>query len=91
MRVEPSPVVALNRAVAVAMRDGFEAGLSFVDELLEDDALKNYHLAYATRADFCRRLGRDVDARMSYERALALARQDSEQRFLSRRIAELSA
>jgi RNA polymerase sigma-70 factor, ECF subfamily len=90
MRVEPSPVVALNRSVAVAMRDGFDAGLSLVDELLEDAALKNYHLAHATRADFCRRLGRVAHARSAYERALALAQQDSERRFLSRRIAELS-
>jgi RNA polymerase sigma-70 factor, ECF subfamily len=90
MRVEPSPVVALNRSVAVAMRDGFDAGLSLVDELLEDAALKNYHLAHATRADFCRRLGRVAHARSYAERALALAQQDSERRFLSRRIAELS-
>jgi RNA polymerase sigma-70 factor, ECF subfamily len=90
MRIEPSPVVALNRAVAVAMRDGFEAGLALVDELLEDTTLKNYHLAHAARADFCRRLGRNVDARAAYERALALAQQDSERRFLSRRLAELA-
>jgi RNA polymerase sigma-70 factor, ECF subfamily len=89
MRIEPSPVVALNRAVAVAMRDGFEAGLALVDELLKDVALKNYHLAHAARADFCRRLGRNVDAREAYERALALAQQDSERRFLSRRLTEL--
>jgi RNA polymerase sigma-70 factor, ECF subfamily len=89
MRVESSPVVALNRAVAVAMRDGFEAGLALVEELLNDATLKNYHLAHAARADFCRRLGRNVDAREAYERALALAQQDSERRFLSRRLAEL--
>jgi RNA polymerase sigma-70 factor, ECF subfamily len=89
MRIEPSPVIALNRAVAVAMRDGFEAGLALIDELLEDATLKNYHLAYAARADFCRRLGRNVDARAAYERAFALAQQDSERRFLSCRLAAL--
>ncbi len=89
MRIEPSPVVALNRAVGVAMRDGFETGLTLVDELLKDAALENYHLAHAVRADFCRRLGRAADARASYERALALAQQDAERRFLSRRLAEL--
>jgi RNA polymerase sigma-70 factor, ECF subfamily len=91
MRIESSPVVALNRAVAVAMRDGFEVGLSLVDELLNDVALKNYHLAHAVRADFCRRLGRVAEARAAYERALALAQQDSERRFLLRRIAEFDA
>ncbi len=90
MQMEPSPVVALNRAVAIAMRDGFESGLALVDELLNDAVLKNYHLAHAARADFCRRLGRSADARASYERALALTKQDSERRFLSRRVAELS-
>jgi RNA polymerase sigma-70 factor, ECF subfamily len=91
MRIEPSPVVALNRAVGVAMRDGFEAGLLLVNELLKDAALAKYHLAHAAHADFCRRLGRADEARMSYERALALAQQDSERRFLSRRLAELRA
>jgi RNA polymerase sigma-70 factor (ECF subfamily) len=91
MRIEPSPVVALNRAVAVAMHDGIEAGLSLVDALLEDNALDNYHLAHATRADFCRRLGRVALARSAYERALALTQQESERRFLSRRLAELGA
>ncbi len=89
MRIEPSPVIALNRAVALAMRDGFEAGLVLVDDLLNDPSLKNYHLAHAARADFCRRLGRVAEARRAYERALALAQQDSERRFLSRRLAEL--
>jgi RNA polymerase sigma-70 factor, ECF subfamily len=89
MRIEPSPVVALNRAVSFAMRDGFENAVVLVDELLKDVALQNYHLAHAVRADFCRRLGRVADARASYERALALAQQDSERRFLSRRLAEL--
>ncbi len=89
MRIEPSPVVALNRAVGVAMRDGFDVGLALVDELLKDTALQNYHLAHAVRADFCRRLGRVAEARASYDSALALARQDAERRFLSRRLAEL--
>lgn len=90
MRIEPSPVVALNRAVALAMRDGFDAGLSLIDELLNDPALKNYHLAHAARADLCRRLGRVADARAAYERALALAQQPLEQRFLQRRLAEIT-
>jgi RNA polymerase sigma-70 factor, ECF subfamily len=90
LRIEPSPVVALNRAVAVAMSDGAETGLRLVDELLKDPALKNYHLAHAIRADFCRRLNRRTDARASYERALALAQQDAERRFLSRRLTELA-
>lgn len=90
MRIEPSPVVALNRAVALAMRDGFDAGLTLIDELLNDPALKNYHLAHAARADLCRRLGRVADARAAYERALALAQQPLEQRFLQRRLAEIA-
>ena len=89
-RIDPSPVVDLNRAVAVAMRDGPAAGLELVDKLLADGDLADYHLAHAARADLCRRLGRKSDARASYERALALARQDPERRFLERRLAELS-
>jgi len=88
-RYEPSPIVELNRAVALAMRDGPQAGLAQVEALLEEGALAGYHLAHATRADFCRRLGRMADARASYERALALASQEPERRFLARRIAEL--
>jgi RNA polymerase sigma-70 factor (ECF subfamily) len=88
-RIEPSPVVALNRAVAVAMRDGPEAGLALVDELLQQGELKSYHLAHAARADLCRRLGRSADARASYERALELARQEPERHFLRRRLSEL--
>ena len=84
-----SPIVELNRAVAVAMRDGPEAGLALVDALLSDGALEDYHLAHAARADFCRRLGRNAEARASYDRALALAKQDAERRFLERRLAEL--
>jgi RNA polymerase sigma-70 factor (ECF subfamily) len=90
-RIEPSPVVELNRAVAVAMRDGPEAGLTLVDALLARGELDDYRLAHAARADLCRRLGRNSDARASYERALALARQEPERRFLERRLAELKA
>jgi RNA polymerase sigma-70 factor, ECF subfamily len=89
-RLDPSPVIALNRAVALAMRDGAAAGLTVVEEILRKGELQEYHLAHAARADLCRRLGRDADARVSYERALALARQEPERRFLMRRLAELS-
>jgi len=88
-RLDPSPVVALNRAVALAMRDGPAAGLSVVEGILGQGELRDYHLAHAARAELCRRLGRDADARASYERALALARQEPERRFLRRRLAEL--
>jgi RNA polymerase sigma-70 factor, ECF subfamily len=88
-RVEPSAIVELNRAVAVAMRDGPRAGLALVDALLARDELAGYHLAHAARADLCRRLGRTEEARRSYERALALARQAAERRFLERRLSEL--
>jgi RNA polymerase sigma-70 factor, ECF subfamily len=88
-RLDPSPVIALNRAVALAMRDGPAAALPLVEDLLERGELHDYHLAHAARADLCRRLGRDADARASYERALALARQEPERRFLKRRLAEL--
>jgi RNA polymerase sigma-70 factor (ECF subfamily) len=86
---DPSPVVELNRAVAVAMRDGPSAGLAIVDAILARGDLVEYRLAHAARADFCRRLGRRVDARAGYERALALTRQDPERRFLEKRLAEL--
>ena len=89
-RVDPSPVVELNRAVAVAMRDGPAAGLALIDALLARGDLSDYHLAHAARADMCRRLGRTVEARASYERALGLARQEPERRFLERRIRELT-
>ena len=89
-RIDPSPVVELNRAVAVAMRDGSEAGLGLIDAILARGELADYHLAHAARADLCRRLGRSGQARASYERALALARQEPERRFLERRLAELS-
>jgi len=87
--VEPSPVVELNRAVAVAMRDGPAAGLALVDALLAGGDLADYRLAHAARADLCRRLGRKADAKESYERALALTRQGPERRFLERRLAGL--
>jgi RNA polymerase sigma-70 factor (ECF subfamily) len=88
-RMEPSPVVELNLAVAVAMRDGPEAGLARIDALLAEGDLDGYHLAHSARADLCRRLGRTAEARASYERALGLARQEPERRFLARRLAEL--
>ena len=88
-RAEPSPVVELNRAVAVAMRDGPLAGLELIDAILEHGDLADYHLAHSARADLCRRLGRFAEARTSYERALALTRQEPERRFLERRLAEL--
>ena len=86
-RLDPSPVVALNRAVAVAMRDGAQAGLALVDALLPE--LEAYHLAHAARADLCRRLGRNAEAIASYEKALSLSRQEPERRFLAGRIAGL--
>ena len=88
-QVEPSPVVELNRAVAVAMRDGPLAGLVLVDAILAHGDLSDYRLAHAARADLCRRLGKDQEARESYQRALALTRQEAERRFLERRLAEL--
>jgi len=89
MQADPSPIVELNRAVAVAMRDGPAKGLELVDALLNRGELAQYHLAHATRADFCRRLGMQADARVSYERALALAQQEPERRFLEKRLKEL--
>jgi RNA polymerase sigma-70 factor (ECF subfamily) len=91
LRAEPSPVVALNRAVAIAMRDGPAAGLLLIDEILARGELTDYHLAHAARADLCRRLGQTAQARTSYLRALALARQAPERQFLERRLAELSS
>jgi RNA polymerase sigma-70 factor (ECF subfamily) len=88
--VAPSPVVELNRAVAVAMRDSPKAGLALIDAILSRGDLADYHLAHAARADLCRRLGRKAEARNSYERALGLAQQEPERRFLERRLAELS-
>ena len=91
LRGEPSPIIELNRAVAVAMRDGVEAGLTLVDALLARGELTDYRFAHAARADFCRRLGRDAEARSAYERALALTQQEAEQRFIRNRLAELAA
>jgi RNA polymerase sigma-70 factor (ECF subfamily) len=88
-RLEPTPVVELNRAVAIAMRDGPAAGLTLVDELLERGDLGDYHLAHAARADLCRRLGLSADARAAYRRALELTQLEPERRFLERRLAEL--
>jgi RNA polymerase sigma-70 factor (ECF subfamily) len=90
LRAQPSPIVELNRAVAVAMRDGPLAGLQLIDGILAEGQLADYHLAHAARADLCRRLGRTADARDSYQRALARARQEPERRFLQRRLGELS-
>jgi RNA polymerase sigma-70 factor (ECF subfamily) len=90
-RASPSPIVELNRAVAIAMRDGSERGLQLIDDILSRGELTGYHLAHAARADLCRRLGRLAAARAAYERALALCRQEPEQRFLERRLAELPA
>jgi RNA polymerase sigma-70 factor (ECF subfamily) len=88
-QVSPSPVVELNRAVAMAMRDGPEVGLAAIDAILARGELADYHLAHAARADLCRRLGRVAAARTAYEQALALVRQEPERRFLARRLAAL--
>jgi RNA polymerase sigma-70 factor, ECF subfamily len=89
MRVEPSPIIELNRAVAVAMRDGPEMGLALIDNILTRGDLGEYRLAHAARADLYRRLGRNAEARTSYQQALSLAQQEPERRFLERRIDEL--
>ena len=89
LQAESSPVVELNRAVAVAMRDGPLAGLALVDVILSRGDLTNYHLAHSARADLCRRLGRTVESKASYERALALTQQEPERRFLEGRLREL--
>ena len=91
MRADPSPVVELNRAAAVAMRDGPLAGLALIDAILARGDLADYHLAHSARADLCRRLGRTAEAREAYERALGLARQEPERRFLERRLRELGS
>ena len=90
LRADPSPVVELNRAAAVAMRDGPAAGLAIVDELLADGDLDEYQFVHSARADLCRRLGRVADARKSYARALALTKQGPERRFLERRLREIT-
>ena len=89
VRIQPSPVVHLNRAVAIAMRDGPEAGLTHIDAVLAHGELANYYLAHAARADMCRRLGRTAEARSSYEKALALTQQEPERQFLQERIRQL--
>jgi RNA polymerase sigma-70 factor (ECF subfamily) len=88
-QAHPSPIIELNRAVAVAMRDGPIAGLILIDAILARGDLGNYHLAHAARADLCRRLGQITEARASYERALSLTQQEPERRFLERRLNEL--
>lgn len=89
-RDDPSPVIELNRAVAVAMRDGPLAGLALIDGILARGDLRDYHLAHSARAELCRRLGRTVEARACYEQALDLTKQEPERRFLIRRIRELT-
>jgi RNA polymerase sigma-70 factor (ECF subfamily) len=88
-RVAASPVVELNRAAAIAMRDGPAAGLALIDEILARGDLADYQPAHSARAELCRRLGRAKDARASYERALSLTRLEPERRFLERRLAAL--
>jgi RNA polymerase sigma-70 factor (ECF subfamily) len=90
MRVDPSPVVELNRAVAVAMKDGPSAGLDLIEAILTRGELKNYYLAHSAKADLCRRLGRMAEARVSYEQALGLTQQEPERRFLEKRLAKLN-
>ena len=89
VRIQPSPVVQLNRAVAIAMCDGPEAGLAHIDAVLEHGELANYYLAHSARADMYRRLGRTAEARSSYEKALALTQQEPERQFLQERIRQL--
>ena len=91
MQAEPSPVIELNRAVAVAMRDGPATGLALVDAILGRGDLSGYHLAHSVRADLCRRLGKSEEAIMAYQQALSLARQEPERRFLEQRLRELTA
>ena len=90
LSIEPSPVVELNRAVAIAMRDGPEAGLKIIDNIIGRGELSDYHLVHSARAEMCRRLGRNVEAQNSYTRALSLVRQEPERRFLERRLREVS-
>jgi RNA polymerase sigma-70 factor (ECF subfamily) len=90
VRIQPSPVVELNRAVAIAMRDGPEVGLPLIDAVLAQGELANYYLAHSARADVCRRLGRTAEARSSYEKALALTQQEPERTFLQERLGQLN-
>ena len=89
LRIDPSPVIELNRAVAVAMRSGPSAGLQLIDGILSRGDLKDYRPAHAARAELCRRAGRFDDARASYKRAIALSRLEPERRFLERQLASL--
>lgn len=89
LRVSPSPVIELNRAVAVAMRDGAQAGLNLIDAILARGDLRDYHLAHAARADLLRRLGHEDEAGGAYRRTLELVNQEPERRFIERRLAEL--
>jgi RNA polymerase sigma-70 factor (ECF subfamily) len=89
VRVDPSPVIELNRAAAVSMRDGPLAGLTLIEAILARGDLADYHLAHSARADLCRRLGRTSEARAAYARALELTRQEPERRFLERRLQAL--
>jgi len=89
LRIHPSPVVQLNRAVAIAMRDGPEAGLTHIDAVLEYGELADYYLAHLARADMYRRLGRTTETRSSYARALALTQQEPERQFLQERLRQL--
>jgi RNA polymerase sigma-70 factor (ECF subfamily) len=91
LRINRSPVIELNRAVAVAMHEGAEAGLRQIDAILERGDLKGYHLAYSARAELCRKTGRTSEARTSWERALTLTQQDPERRFIERKLRELEA
>jgi RNA polymerase sigma-70 factor (ECF subfamily) len=90
LQVEPSPVVELNRAVAVAMRDGPEAGIALIDAILERGELSDYHLAHSARAELSRRAGRTGEARESYRRAIGLTQQEPARRFLERRLNDLT-
>ncbi|OYT88806.1 MAG: RNA polymerase subunit sigma-24 [Burkholderiales bacterium PBB3] len=91
LRLQPTPVVALNRAVAVAMHAGCEQGIALVDDILKHATMQDYHLAHAARADMCRRLHRWGEARAAYQTALALTQLEPERRFLQRRLAEMQA
>ena len=90
LRAEPSPVIELNRGVAVAMRDGPQAGLDLIDSIIARGDLAEYHLAHSARAELCRRLGKTAEARSSYERALALTQQEPERRFLEGQMRKLN-
>ena len=89
VRIQPSPVVELNRAVAIAMCDGPEVGLALIDAVLDHGELANYYLAHSARADMCRRLGKTAEARSSYEKALLLTQQEPERKFLQERLRQL--